>query len=144
MIAAALCISVGTQLVRLPVTAFTLQWQHTVEKVLWEEDYLIAGDWLLLSRARIRGSGAGMEPPPDAVRDGAAWSYRPANRWYRSIELARSAVGADYRLCADRRCRSLEEIVPRGVTTLAACEGGDRPFAAEPALRPGRGSQRSH
>ena len=121
MIAAALCISVGTQLVRLPVTAFTLQWQHTVEKVLWEEDYLIAGDWLLLSRARIRGSGAGMEPPPDAVRNGATWSYRPANRWYRSIELARSSVGEDYALCVDHDCRPLEAIVGRGPTRLSAC-----------------------
>jgi len=123
MIAAALCISVGAQLVRLPVTAFTLQWRHTVEKVLWEEDYLVAGDWLLLSRARILGSGAGMEPPPDAVRDGNAWSYRPSARWHHRIELARSSFGEDYRLCVDRTCRPLEEIVARGVTTLAACNG---------------------
>ncbi len=125
MIAAALCISVGARMVSLPAQSFTLQWQHTIEKVLWEEDYLVAGNWLLLTRARIRGSGAGMEPPPDSVRVGDAWSYRPADRWRRSVELARSEYGEDYRLCIDGRCRPLSAIVPiLGPTTLTACPSG--------------------
>jgi hypothetical protein len=122
MIAAALCLSVGAHVVALPVQSFTLQWRHTVEKVLWEEDYLVAGDWLLLARARIRGSAAGMEPPPDSVREGDAWSYRPADRWHRTVKLARSEHGEDYRLCIDGRCRPLGDIVPAGQpTTLSAC-----------------------
>jgi hypothetical protein len=126
MIAAALCISAGARiLVTLPVHGFTLQWQHSVEKVLWEEDYFVAGDWLLLTRARVRGSGAGMEPAPDAVRIGDAWSYRPADRWRRSVELARSEHGEDYQLCIDGKCRSLGAMVPAGApTTLRACHAG--------------------
>jgi hypothetical protein len=122
MIAAALCITVGAQMTSLPVRRFTLQWQHTVEKVLWEEDYLVAGDWLLLERARVLGSGAGMEPPPDAVREGNAWSFRPADRWRQEIVLARSEFGDDYRLCIQGRCRPLAELVAaRGPTALTAC-----------------------
>ena len=124
MIAAALCIAVAAQIVSLPLHSFTLQWQHTVEKVLWEEHYLVAGDWLLLQRARVLGSGAGMEPPPDAVREAKGWSYRPADRWRRSVELARSEFGDDYRLCIQGDCRPLTEFVPaRGPTTLTACSG---------------------
>lgn len=122
MIAAALCIAVGARIVAVPAHSFTLEWRHTIEKVRWEEDYLIAGEWLLLTRARIRGSGAGMDPPPDAVRDGTAWSYRPADRWRKSVVLARSEIGDDYRLCIKGECRPFDEFMPaRGVTTLAAC-----------------------
>jgi len=124
MIAAALCIAVGARIVAVPAHAFTLEWLHTIEKVRWEEDYLVAGDWLLLTRARIRGSGAGMEPPPDAVREGSVWSYRPADRWRRSVQLARSEIGVDYRLCIEGVCRPLDKFMPlRGVTTLTACAG---------------------
>ena len=122
MIAGALCIAVGAQMVTLPVRSFTLQWQHTVEKVLWEEDYLTVGPWLLLDRARVRGSGAGMEPPPDAVREGSIWSYRPTDRWRQSVHLARSEFGADYRLCFHGHCRPLADLVTaRGPAILTAC-----------------------
>ena len=122
MIVAALCITVGAQMISLPVRSFTLQWQHTVEKVLWEEDYLVVGDWLLLERARVLGSGAGMEPPPDAVRQGKGWSYRPADRWRQSVQLARSEYGDDYRLCIQGDCRPLSDVVTaRGPTTMVAC-----------------------
>lgn len=130
MIASALCIAVGTALVTLPARHFTLRWQHTVEKVLWEEDYLVAGDWLYLSRARVQGSGAGMEPPADAVRVGPWWEYRPSARWHREVKLARSAFGRDYELCIETACRPLSAWAPAPLapTTLSACgsEGGLR------------------
>lgn len=121
MIAAALCIVVGATLQTIAAERFTLQWQHTVEKILWEEDYRIAGDWLYATAARVRGSGAGMEPPADAVRVRDAWHYRPAQRWLRRIDLARSEFGQDYLLCVDSRCRRLTDIVPLGPTTLRPC-----------------------
>ena len=122
-VAAALCITVGALVAQLPARAFTLRWHHTVEKILWEEDYLVAGDWLYLSAARVRGSGAGMEPPPGAVRVGEAWVYRPADPWRRALTLARSEFGADYVLCIEGACRTLGELVggAAGPTTLAPC-----------------------
>jgi hypothetical protein len=135
MIASALCIVVGTVLHTLPATRFTLRWQHTVEKVVWEEDYLVAGRWLYLAAARIRGSGAGMEPPADAVRVGDAWHYRPADRWHRAIRLARSSFGADYELCVGGVCRGLSDWAPGtpAPTTLASC--ADAESTAGPGLR---------
>ena len=56
--------------------AFTLAWNHTIEKIRWEEDYRVTPDGLLLGEARVKGSGAGMEIPDDAeLRDGA-WHYQ--------------------------------------------------------------------
>lgn len=123
MIGAALCVVVGAATFSLPVDRFTLRWQHTVEKVLWEEDYLLAGGWLYLTGARVRGSGAGMEPPPDAVRLDGAWHYRPRERWHRALQLARSAFGRDYELCAGSACRPLADWAPAplAATTLEPC-----------------------
>jgi hypothetical protein len=127
VIASALCLVVGAALYTLPAARFTLRWQHTVEKVLWEEDYVVAGEWLYLSGARVRGSGAGMEPPTDAVKVGDAWHYRPSQRWLRQLDLARSEFGPDYELCADGRCRALRTVAPLGPTTLRPCAGSDPP-----------------
>ena len=125
MIASALCIVVGTALVSIPAQRFTLHWQHTVEKILWEEDYVVAGDWLYLSGARVQGSGAGMEPPPDAVRVGTSWHYQPTDRWHRTVNLARSAFGRDYELCIDGACRPMSGWIPGPPepTTLLPCRG---------------------
>jgi len=125
MIAAALCIVVGTALVQVPAQRFTLRWQHTVEKVAWEEDYVVAGEWLYLSGARVQGSGAGMEPPAGAIRVGSAWHYRPAHRWNRTVSLARSAFGQDYELCIDGACRPMSGWAPGPLepTTLSPCPG---------------------
>jgi len=121
--AAALCIVVAGATTRLPAERFTLSWLHSVEKTLWEEDYLIAGDWLFAESARIRGSGAGMEPPDDAVLYAGAYTYRPHTRWLREITLAGSEFGGTYRLCIDDRCRPLPAWISRrtGVTTLKPC-----------------------
>ena len=126
MIASALCIVVGTALVSIPAQRFTLRWQHTVEKVLWEEDYVVAGDWLYLSGARVQGSGAGMEPPPDAIKVGDSWHYRPADRWHRAVVLARSEFGRDYEVCIDGICKPLSTWAPGPLarTTLSPCPSG--------------------
>ena len=66
---AALCLAAGALTVSLPATHFTLRWQHSIEKIWWEEDYALAGPWLVITGARIRGSGAGMDPPDGAWLD---------------------------------------------------------------------------
>lgn len=120
---AALCLLAGGLQVRLPVTHFTLRWQHSIEKVEWAEDYEVAGAWLHLSQARIRGSGAGMEPPAGSTLVGGVWRYRLADPWRREIVLARSEFVPDYELCIDGACRRMTDWLPisAGATTLRAC-----------------------
>ena len=120
---ALLCLAAPGYAVSLPADRFTLVWQHSIEKIDWEEDYVVAGPWLYLSGARIRGTGAGMEPPDDAVRVGSVYAYRPAQRWYRSLNLARSGFVQDYRLCVGGHCAPMSTWIPvaAGVTVVAAC-----------------------
>ncbi|MBK9246166.1 MAG: DUF1850 domain-containing protein [Burkholderiales bacterium] len=123
MSVATLCLVAGALTVAVPTSRFTLSWQHSVEKVLWEEDYLIAGGWLLATGARIRGSGAGMEPPAGSVLHDGAWHFRPRDRWLRELQLARSEFTPDYQLCFAGRCRPLAHwlSVQAGPTTLRPC-----------------------
>ena len=123
---AAICLAAGDRQVVQPAHRFTLAWQHSIEKTAWEEDYIVAGRWLFLVEARIRGSGAGMEPPPDAVLADDTWHYRPAQRWFEAIHLARSEFGDDHRLCVLGRCRPLAEWIVRdsGPVTISACPAG--------------------
>jgi hypothetical protein len=120
---AALCLAAGALQLRLPITQFTLRWQHSIEKVEWDEDYELAGAWLHLSQARIRGSGAGMEPPAGAVLIDGVWHYALADPWRRKIVLARSEFVADYELCSGGRCRRLTHWLPiaAGPATLRSC-----------------------
>lgn len=117
----------GSLLVSLPASHFTLRWQHSIEKITWEEDYTVAGTWLALTGARIRGSGAGMEPPGDALLEHGVWHYRLADPWRKTVVLARSPYVRDYDLCIDGRCRPLDEWIPvsAGTTTLSACAAKD-------------------
>jgi hypothetical protein len=121
--AAALCMAAGAMQINLPVRSFTLRWQHSIEKVAWAEDYEVAGAWLHLSQARIRGSGAGMEPPPGATLIDGVWHYRLDNPWRREIVLARSEYVPDYELCIQGKCRPLTYWLPiaAGATTLTPC-----------------------
>ena len=101
--------------ISLPLPAFTLAWTHSIEKIRWEEDYRVLqtahGARLQLSEARIRGSGAGMEPPPDAVFADGAWHYRPPLAPLERLHLARSDYVADYSICWDGRCQPLATLV---------------------------------
>jgi len=62
-----LCLGLaGVVWAQLPVSSFTLAWDHTIEKIRWEEDYRVTEQGLVLEEARVRGNGAGMEIPEDA------------------------------------------------------------------------------
>lgn len=122
---AAICLAAAGWQLRIPADHFELRWRHSIEKVQWSEDYEVAGAWLYLSQARIHGSGAGMEPPPDATLIDGTWRYRPADPWRRAIVLARSEFVSDYRLCVNGQCRPLWHWIPikAGPTTLTTCAG---------------------
>ncbi len=118
-----LCLATATAVVTLAAPAFTLAWNHSIEHVRWEEDYRIVGKRLELVEARVQGSAAGMEPPPDARFAGGWWHYAPRDRWHDELRLTRSPYTTDYELCVAGRCRSLAQIAPQkeGVTRAYAC-----------------------
>ncbi|MGE0118639.1 MAG: DUF1850 domain-containing protein [Dongiaceae bacterium] len=107
-----LCLAAGALAATLATEAFTLTWTHSVEKVEWQEDYRIADGKLVLEEARIKGSGAGMEPPDGAVLRDGWWAYRPAARPIEALRLTHSEFAADYGLCWSGECRAVSGIVP--------------------------------
>jgi hypothetical protein len=121
MIASALCIVVGTALIQVPAQRFTLRWQHTVEKIVWEEDYVVAGAWLYLSGARVQGSGAGMEPGEGAILNGGWWVWSPQTRVDELNLAASGATGAGWRLCDGPVCHVIGAQAG-GAVRIAPCK----------------------
>ncbi len=124
----ALCLSAGGAVVTLlQASVFTLAWTHSVERVRWEEDWHAGADGLTVVSARIRGSGAGMEPPPGAEWREGWWHYRPALAPQPGLTLALSDYAGDYTLCAEGTCRTLGALLgePRGAwqVQLYPCPG---------------------
>ncbi|MDX5371874.1 MAG: DUF1850 domain-containing protein [Pseudomonadaceae bacterium] len=103
-----LCLGLaGTVWAELSVPAFTLAWEHTIEKIRWEEDYRVSAEGLLLGEARVRGSGAGMEIPEGAELHDGSWHYRRQMAPLPLLRLGRTPEAGDYQLCFDRRCQTL-------------------------------------
>ena len=73
--AMSLCILAAGKTTVLAVSAFTLSWTHSVEKTRWEEDWRVTPAGLEIVEARVKGSGAGMEPPEGAVLKDGWWTY---------------------------------------------------------------------
>ena len=105
---AGLCIFGAGKAVSLAVAAFTLSWTHSVERTRWEEDWQITAAGLQLVEARVRGSGAGMEPPPTARLENGWWVYAPEAPPRRELALAASgATGEGWSLCGGGSCMEL-------------------------------------
>lgn len=123
-----LCLAAAGVAISLQLQDFTLAWTHSVEKIRWEEDYRIVDRRLKLVEARIRGSGAGMEPPEGAVLKNGVWRYRPALPAQERLSLARSGYVADYELCWNGACRPMADIAGPAATAsevaLFACDTG--------------------
>lgn len=124
-----LCLSLAAapqHMAFVPGRHFTLAWVHSIEKVRWEEDYEVSGPpaRLLATAARIRGSAAGMEPPPDAQLRNGWFHYTPSERSPQRLPLTRSEFTADFELCVQGACRPMGHWLPSdgGVTELRACE----------------------
>ena len=108
-----ICLGVAfsVSLATLPATAITLSWSHSVEHIRWEEDYSLRDGKLVITAARVRGNGAGMEPGADAVRHGDVWEYHPDIGALSKITLANSEFTPDYTLCVEGRCRLLNTLL---------------------------------
>lgn len=133
-----LCLTAGAVSVALAWSSFTLSWLHSVEHIEWQEDWQVTPSSLELTEARVKGTGAGMEPPADARFEGGWWHYRPAIGPQPSVVLARSDVTPDWRLCHGQTCFDLARFT-RGqseAVTLHACPEGSAALAPEDLAAP--------
>ena len=114
----------------IPAQRVTLAWTHSIEKQRWEEDYAVqagatteAPPVLQALAARVRGSAAGMEPPPDARLIDGWYRYQPQERQPAVLRLTRSEFTADFELCLQGRCQPMGHWLPSdgGITLLTGC-----------------------
>jgi len=117
------CLIAGAVMVRL-AAAFTLAWTHSVQKTAWEEDWQATPAGLVLQEIRMEGSGAGMEPPEDAVLKGGRYVAHPVRPPLPQLVLRRSGATADWRICTEGRCRPIGDLVPAGAdpVSITICE----------------------
>jgi hypothetical protein len=109
-VAAACLFVAGALAATLPGPAFTVAWTHSVARTRWVESYRVEAATLRLVAASVEGSGAGMEPPPEAVLQGGRWQWHP-DRTLPELALAASPHAADYALCDASGCRELADLV---------------------------------
>lgn len=107
-----LCLQAGAVVVSLLSGTATLAWMHSVEKTRWEEDWRAGPEGLVLDQARVMGSGAGMDPPPQARQVGAFWAWTPELSPLSEVIMRRSGATADWSVCTAAGCRPMDEIVP--------------------------------
>lgn len=116
-----LCLVAGAVSAVLVIDSFTLAWTHSIEKIRWEEDWQVSRQHLVLTEARIRGSGAGMEPPEGAVLQNGVWHYRPSLPPQATVRLMHSPHTAGYELCRQGNCQPLAHHLP-GIDNTAVIE----------------------
>ncbi len=122
-----LCLAAGAFAVSLGASQITLAWTHSVEKTAWEEDISLTPEGIVLTQARVQGSGAGMDPPPDARLVDGFWRWKPTVPPQPAIVMRRSGATADWRVCVNGTCRPMEAYVPADAdpVSLRACRAGE-------------------
>ncbi len=109
------CLLAAGALIHLHTAALTLGWTHSVEKIRWEEDYKLTKAGIVVTQDRLQGTGAGMEPPPDATFDGKWFRYRPKLPPQPQIILRRSGMTvSDWSVCIKGRCKPMAAYMPKG------------------------------
>lgn len=116
------CLTIGAAVLSLAVPDFTLSWRHSVEHTEWREAWSVEADALALRSSAVRGSGAGMEPGPDAVLKDGWWVSEGALRVPALILATSGATGGGWRFCADGACQLLGAEAGPPVA-LAPCDG---------------------
>ncbi|MEJ1161516.1 DUF1850 domain-containing protein [Prosthecomicrobium sp. N25] len=123
-----ICLISGAKSVVVAAEVVTLAWTHSVEKTEWRETYAATPAGLQIVEARIKGSGAGMEPGEGARLVDGWWVWRPALPALASVPLARSGAVADWRVCSHHACTAAGDLVPGAAPdagmVLAPCAGG--------------------
>ena len=103
------CLTLAGAATVVATSSFTLAWTHSVERTAWQERWSLAEkDGLRLDEARVRGSGAGMDPGEGARLEDGWWVWTPTLPPVPALVLAASgATGGGWTLCADGACREL-------------------------------------
>ena len=121
-----LCLTSVGVVKTLSIAAFTLVWTHSIEKTDWQEDWRVTAKGLELVQARVKGFGAGMEPPPDARMVDGWFQWQPARAPMPELMLANSGAAGEWHLCSGGNCRTLSEIfghpIGANVIKMNACD----------------------
>lgn len=115
-----LCIIAGSNMTVLAATAFTLTWSHSVERTAWQEDWQLTTGGLEIVEARIKGSGAGMDPPDGSIFENGWWHYKPQLAPLAELRLATSRATEPWQLCTSRACLTIPEADQEAVV-IARC-----------------------
>ena len=95
-----LCILSGAKLTTVAISLFTLSWTHSVEKIEWQENWRINNSNLEIVEARIKGSGAGMDPPENAVLKNGWYVYKPQIGQIKELNLSTSNTDlVNWKIC---------------------------------------------
>jgi len=104
----ALCIVAGGKAMTIATAVFSLSWSHSVEKTEWRENWRITEQGLELTEARVKGSGAGMDPGEGARLEDGWWVWTPETPLAPELVLAASgATVSAWRLCHAGGCETL-------------------------------------
>ncbi|SIT12708.1 DUF1850 domain-containing protein [Paracoccus saliphilus] len=102
------CLLAGMMTIALNGADFRLEWTHSVEKVTWREYWRIKEGGLGLTKAAVKGSGAGMEPGEGAELQDDWWVWTPDLPVQPQLVLAASgATGGAWRICDGEACREI-------------------------------------
>ncbi len=106
----ALCVATAAAVLSWATSSFTLSWTHSVEKTEWQESWSIEDDALVLKEARVKGSGAGMDPGEGAQLIDGWWVWQPTLPPQSELNLSASgATVSPWTLCVDNECMALGE-----------------------------------
>jgi hypothetical protein len=106
-----ICLVAGNVIAPLMAGAMTLAWTHSIEKIVWEEDWRLTPAGLVIVEARVKGSGAGMEPPPEARLVNGSYAWKPKVPPQSEVVMRRSGATADWRICIEGQCKPMEAYV---------------------------------
>ncbi len=121
-----LCVASAGGVLALVAGSFSLSWTHSVEKTEWVEQWQVESGELLLVSAKVKGSGAGIELPEDAVWEGDGWRYTPSLPALPKIVLAASGMTpGGWSLCTPEQCVVLGDNPgePVSIWTAESCTG---------------------
>jgi hypothetical protein len=104
----ALCVIAGGKSMAIATALFSLSWTHSVEKTEWAESWRVTPEGLELTKARVKGSGAGMDPGEGAQLEDGWWVWSPDLPIVPELVLASSgATVSAWKLCHAGGCMDL-------------------------------------